>query len=250
MEGPVQLFSGTARQLERELDLRTSLPRIVHLSPATDPFPPQAEVQDETAAVVEVLARRGVGSWLVTRGFIRPGIRQRLAAQANRVRITIGLTTMDRSLQRLLEPLAAPSRLRVRQIASLRRAGLPVQVSLEPLIPGVTDTRANLAPMLEALAAVGIRHITAGYLFLRSDIEENLVGTLAPLGLDEMVRAAYADGPYLRNGNIRPARYLPRTRRQRGYAALMALAAGYGITVSVSATTNPDFPARPAGRAR
>jgi hypothetical protein len=44
-----------------------------------------------------------------------------------------------------------------------------------------------------------------------------------------------------------PARYLPRGRRQRGYATLMALAADYGIGVGVSRTTNPDFGAAPSG---
>jgi hypothetical protein len=51
-------------------------------------------------------------------------------------------------------------------------------------------------------------------------------------------------------GPIAPARYLPKARRQRGYAALVALAAGHGIGVSVSGTTNPDFRSpRPAGGA-
>jgi hypothetical protein len=34
---------------------------------------------------------------------------------------------------------------------------------------------------------------------------------------------------------------LPKSRRQRGYAALMAMAAVHGITVSVCSATNPDF---------
>jgi hypothetical protein len=37
------------------------------------------------------------------------------------------------------------------------------------------------------------------------------------------------------------ARYLPKFRRQRGYAFLSALASRYGISVQVSALTNPDF---------
>jgi hypothetical protein len=55
----------------------------------------------------------------------------------------------------------------------------------------------------------------------------------------------------LGEGTLAPARYLPKTRRQRGYAALMALAAGYGITVRVSGITNPDFgrPRRTESRA-
>ena len=42
-----------------------------------------------------------------------------------------------------------------------------------------------------------------------------------------LVLEAFAGGPILSSGTIAPARYLPKARRQRGYAALMALAAGF-----------------------
>jgi hypothetical protein len=68
------------------------------------------------------------------------------------------------------------------------------------------------------------------------------------------VRQEYAAGPVLRAPGLAAARYLPRARRQRGYATLMALGAAHGITVGVSRLTNPDFAAPPAapapGRAR
>jgi hypothetical protein len=58
---------------------------------------------------------------------------------------------------------------------------------------------------------------------------------------------AFDGGPLVEVGPGGPARLLPKSRRQRGYATLMALAAGRGIRVSVSAATNPDFlPNRPA----
>lgn len=244
-----ELFADTAVQLERELDSRSQLPKAVYISPGSDPFPPQLNAQEEAVAVVEVLARRGVTSWLMTRGYIRPRIRQRLAVVADRIKVTIGLTTMDRQLQRLLEPYAAPSRSRIRQIARLRQAGVPVQVSLEPLIPGLTDTRANLVAVLETLAGVGVRHVLAGYLFLRPAIREKLVEVLAHhKGWDETVLEAYENGPFLRSGGVKTARYLPLAYRQRGYAALMALGASYGISVGINGATNADFPRR--GRRR
>ncbi len=41
-----------------------------------------------------------------------------------------------------------------------------MHVSLEPLVPGVTDSRENLMAVFEALAAARVRHVTAGYLSL------------------------------------------------------------------------------------
>jgi len=251
----VYLFDDTPARLAAELRSRRHRPRAVYISPATDPFMPLAEVQAETADVVDVLAEHGVESWLMTRGFIRPAIGRRLAAHRARVQVTVGLTTLDRRLQRLLEPLAAPPRLRLEQIARLREQGIAVQVELGPLVPGVTDGRDNLEPLLAALARCGIRRVMTGYLFLRPAIGEQLSRALSPYGLDEPVLSAFEGGPILQDGAIAAARYLAKVRRQRGYAAIMALASRHGISVTVSGLTNPDFrlpppPPEPAPRQR
>jgi DNA repair photolyase len=237
----VSFFKDTAEQLAAELARRRAQPRAVYVSPSTDPFMPFPDLQEETAQVVEVLARHGIEAWLMTRGYIRPGALRTLVAHRRFVRVTFGLTTLDRNWRKALEPLAAPPRLRLRQIGQLPHLGLDVRVALEPLVPGVTDTRANLTPVLEALAQVGVRHITAGYMFLRAGIADNLARALDPSGYSDLVLAEFEKGPRFSAGAIAPGRYLSKLRRQRGYAALMALAADYDITVSICAATNPDF---------
>jgi DNA repair photolyase len=227
--------------LPAELQQFRRLPRAVYIGPSSDPFPPSSAVQNEAAQVARVLSKHGIESWFMTRGYIRPAVLRCLAEDAWHVQVTVALTTMNRSLQRALEPLTAPPRLRVRQVADLRVAGIRVQVALEPLLPGLTDTRENLAPVLKALADAGATHIKAGYAFLRSNVHEALLPVLEPLGCAESVLERYRSGPILAAGSLAPARYLPKKYRQRGYASLMALAAGYGITVAISALANPDF---------
>jgi hypothetical protein len=78
-------------------------------------------------------------------------------------------------------------------------------------------------------------------MFLRPGIRENLAGVLREQGLEEIVLGAFEGGPFLKSGRIAGAQYLPKNRRQRGYAALMALGSEHGITVRISAMTNPDF---------
>lgn len=243
----VYLFENSGERLAAELSARKKKPKAVYLSPSTDPFMPLAEVQAETARTVQVLAEHGVQSWLMTRGYIRRAVREILVRHRELVKVTIGLVTMDRALQRRLEPLAASPRLRLRQIARLRERDLRVQVELGPLVPGLTDTRANLEPLLRALAAAGVRNVTASYLFLRPGIQENLGHVLEGPARQALLEA-FAAGPMLQGGTIAAARYLPKPRRQRGYAALMALAAEVGITIHICGLTNPDFVAasRPA----
>jgi DNA repair photolyase len=248
----VQLYLGTPARLKEELAHRRKMPRAVIISPATDPFPPLDEIQRLVPPVIEVLAGHGVESRLMTRGFARPHIVNRLATHSNLVKATIHFLTMDRRLQHVLEPLAAPPRLRLRQIKILRDLGIGVQIALEPLVPGVTDTRNNLLPLLEALAREGVKQVRAGYMFFRTGMRDDLARSLDGRGLGDTVLQSFANGPLLGTETIAPARYLSRSRRQRGYASLMALASEFDITVSVSELTNPDFlaPLAPSPKAQ
>jgi DNA repair photolyase len=237
----VRLVDNAADLLAAELDELPHQPRAVFVSPSTDPFPPVNAIQDESARIVEVLARRGIDVWLMTRGYIRPAAMAVLRKHAQRVKVTMSITTLDRGLQRLLEPLTAPPRLRLRNLTALREAGIRCHAALEPLVPGVTDTRENLPSLLEALASVGVQQITVGYLVLHARREQAFLASLRPHGLDAIVADEYARGPVFSRARGMPGRYLSRTRRQHGYAALMAMAASFGIRVSVNALTNPDF---------
>jgi DNA repair photolyase len=232
-------YIGTAARLEEELTHR-SRPHAVHVSPYADPFPPLAALQAETDRVVEALVRHDVEAWLMTRGYIRPATRAILAANRRQVRVTLALSTLDRGLQRSLEPWTASPCLRLRQLTQLRELGIPVQLAIEPLVPRVTDTRANLNELFCALAAIGVDHVTASYLALGSGTEAALFAALEPYGWGEMALEEYGSGPrFTASGGS--LRLLPKARRQRGYAALMALASEHGIRVSVSAAGNPDF---------
>ncbi len=237
----VLFYGNSAGQLRAELRERRRLPHAVYLCPSTDPVPPFGAVQEEACRVMEVLADYGVETWFMTRGFIRPFALERLTHQRDQIRVTLAITTVDNQLRRALEPLAAPPRLRLKQLAELRRRGIATQVAIDPLIPGLTDTHENLEPLLDALAAEGVNHVTTSYMYLRRGIRDNLLKDLGPLDWAEPVLEAYQGGPSLAMGKVAAAKHLPRPYRQRGYALLMALAASRGITVSVCGLTNPDF---------
>lgn len=237
----IRLTVNAAEQLAAEVANRLHRPQAVYVCPHTDPFPPYLEVQQETGRVVEVLAAHEIEAWILTRGYIRPFAQDVLVRCRDRVKVMVGITTLNRALQRVVEPLSAPPRLRLKQIKRLRSLGVPVQAALEPLIPGLTDTRDNLLELLEALAEAGVRRITAGYLFLPNGAAERLQQQLQPHGWDALVLDAFADGFQTRHGEQGWVRYLNKSRRQQGYALLMALAAPFGITVSISSLCNPDF---------
>ncbi len=106
-EEAVYLFADTPEQLSAELAAQAERPRAVFVGGSVDPFAPLSEIQTQTRKVIDVLAVHDVETWLMTRGFIRPAALRALETHRHRVRLTVGLTTLDRGMQRLLEPLAA-----------------------------------------------------------------------------------------------------------------------------------------------
>jgi DNA repair photolyase len=81
----------------------------------------------------------------------------------------ITITTLDPAIARTLEPRAAAPARRLRTIRTLRDAGIPVCVSIAPVIPFVTEP--DLERVLEAAAEAGAD--SAGYIVLRLPWELN-----------------------------------------------------------------------------
>ena len=81
-----------------------------------------------------------------------------LLAELARHRLTavgISVTTLDPRLSALLEPRAASPTKRLAALGKLAEAGVPVHVSIAPIIPSITDE--FLEAILEAAAAKGVR---------------------------------------------------------------------------------------------
>ena len=230
-----------ADRLAAELAFRNDRPGLILIGPDADPFSPRPDVQHEVARIIEVLAERGIVAWLATRGTPLPTLMETLARHRQHVRVTVSLATLDQNIQRVIEPHAAPTEERLALIAELNRRDVPVEVNLDPLLPGLTDTRDKLWLLLEQLAAFDVRQVTAGYLVLRPGVRERLRAALDPHGWAEVVLGAYHDGPIFRDGPNPAAQYLSKAKRQRGYAALMTLASEFEVSARLSSLANPDF---------
>ena len=85
-----------------------------------------------------------------------------------------------------------------------------MHVSLEPLVPGLTDSRESLMTVLEALSTARVRHVTAGYLSFCTDGREGLERLLDKHDLCDDVLRQYEGGPVLRSRFASPAATCPR----------------------------------------
>ena len=232
----------TSEHLPKALDgLRTS-PSLVVLSPSSDPLPLEREVRAEALRVVSVLLGRGLTVQIMTRGRFSADLIQVLAEHPEQARVAVALTTMEKPLSRILEPRTASPGRRVRDVARLIAAGLDVEVRLEPLIPGLTDTREALLPLFSAIAAAGVKRVVAHYLYLHPTLGDSLDSAFEPLPWGERLRDEFEGGRVFRLGTIGPTKHLPLEVRRAGLARLISLGAEHGISVATGASQNPDLP--------
>jgi DNA repair photolyase len=158
------------RLLAHELDPARLHGQHIAIGTATDPYQPAERRFRVTRSILEVLAlatdlRLSVTTKgdLVTRDI---DVLKRIAARS-RITVNFTITTLDRRLARLLEFRAPTPELRLAALRALREAGIAAGVSLAPVLPDITDSRANLAAVIGAASAHGATHVWANLLFLK-----------------------------------------------------------------------------------
>ena len=79
------------------------------------------------------------------------------------VRVSLSITTLDAKLARLMEPRTSSPEARLRAVRALAGAGIPTNVMVAPVIPGLTDS--EMPAILAAAREAGAR--SAGYVLLK-----------------------------------------------------------------------------------
>jgi DNA repair photolyase len=242
--GRVVLYANLLEKLRCELDCRRRRPLAISFSPSSDLFQPVPEVLDLAYDVLELVLGRGIGVVLLTKGRIPKRHIDLLAAHAPLVRVEIGIITPERRLARLVEPGAASPKTRLRQIRELLAHGVATRARLDPILPGATDDPDALHALCAALAAAGVRELSASTLFLRPAVLGSLRNALGRSRRLRRLRAAFEHGKRLvLPGGQSLVLALPAARRRRIYDWLTAIAAQYAIAVHVCGCKNPDLPA-------
>ncbi|MBV8627325.1 MAG: PA0069 family radical SAM protein [Paraburkholderia sp.] len=184
--------------LMRELSKKSYVPEPIALGVNTDAWQPVERDLRLTRRIVEVLHERGHPFAAITKSSLIERDLDLLAPMAARgqVMAAITITTLDPEIARTLEPRAAAPARRLRTIRTLSEAGVPVGVSIAPVIPFVTEP--DLERILEACVEAGAS--SASYIVLRLPWE------VAPLFKDWLA-AHFPD---------RADRVMSRVREMRG----------------------------------
>ncbi|MDN5882924.1 MAG: PA0069 family radical SAM protein [Nitrosospira sp.] len=151
--------------LRHELARKSYVPEPIALGVNTDAYQPCERALRLTRRVLEVLHECQHPVALITKSSLIERDIDLLAEMAARrqAAVAVTLTALDHAVARTLEPRAAAPARRLRTIRTLTDAGIPVGVSIAPVIPFITE------PDLERVmaAAVEAGAINASYVVLR-----------------------------------------------------------------------------------
>jgi DNA repair photolyase len=144
-----------AERLRVALMSRAYEPLLLNIGSATDAYQPAERKLAITRSVIEVLAEFRHPFSVITKSsgierdidLIAPMAAEQLAAAY------VSITTLDGDLARILEPRAALPQRRLKTIARLAQAGIPVGVSVSPVIPFINEP--EIEHILEAAAQAG-----------------------------------------------------------------------------------------------
>lgn len=193
-----------AEVLRRELARPSWTGESVALGTATDCYQPAEGRFRLTRGVLAALLDHETPVSIVTKSTMILRDRDLLSALAARVKVRVffTVTTLDRTLWKIIEPGTPPPLQRLRALASLREAGVTAGVLIAPILPGITDSAASIDAVMAAAEAHGASFCGASSLRLAPLVKEHYLGVVAARFPDLLPRyqraysGAYAPNAY------------------------------------------------------
>lgn len=145
-KGDVHLYTNLPGLLEKELARKRIIPRWVVLNTASDCFQPDPDILAVTMDVIRTLLDHQIGISMLTKGWIPAECLRLFGRAPEKIQVQIGLVSFSDVYRRTFEPFApAPAR-REENIRRLKGMGIQPEVRMDPIIPFLTDTEAELEP--------------------------------------------------------------------------------------------------------
>ena len=201
----IRVKVNVAAVLRRELARRSWKRELVVVGAATDPYQPAEGRFRLTRACLEVLRDRRNPAGIITRGPMI--VRDIDVLRDLEVTVNFSIPTLDQEVWRRTEPGTAPPQQRFRALEKLVGAGIKAGVGMAPILPGLSDSPAQLEEVVSAARAAGATHLWAAVLHLKPGTREHFLEVLARHWPEQLPRyqALYARGTYLAPAQTEPA---------------------------------------------
>lgn len=136
----------------------------ISIANSSDPYPRAEASAGLTRRCLEILAESNCRIQIITKSNLVTRDGDLLGRGPSTVALTI--TTDDDNIAKIIEPFAPSPSQRLRAAQDLTKAGIPVSVRIDPIIPLVNDQPQKL---IAELASIGVKHITCSTYKAKAD---------------------------------------------------------------------------------
>ncbi len=203
--------------LEKELQKPSWEVFPISLSGNTDCYQPAEKKYRITRSILEVLQRYNHPVGIITKNALVTRDIDILSdmASKNLAAVSISVTTLNEDTRRALEPRTASIKRRLDAIEELSKNGIPVNVMIAPIIPGITNH--EVLPIIKAVSERGAR--TVGHTIVRlngaiGEIFEEWLSTYYP---DRKMKVLHQIQS-VHGGNLNDSRFGTRMKGEGNFA--------------------------------
>ncbi len=168
-ESKIYVKENAGSLVERDLAHEKIWGEHIAIGTATDPYQPAEREFGATRAILEKMAEReGLSLSITTKSdqVVRDIDLLRKISTRSSLTIHMTVTTVRTRLARMLEPRAPRPDLRLEAVRRLREAEINVGINAMPILPGLTDSEADLDALMRAARDCGAQWIAGNVLFL------------------------------------------------------------------------------------
>ncbi len=169
-EQKILVKQDAAKLLEKKLKSKRWKATPLMLSGNTDCYQPAERLLKITRSILEVLWKYRHPVGIITKNslILRDLDILKKMNEHNLVHVSISITTLDEQLRMLLEPRTANIKSRLKVVEELSAAGIPVNVMMAPIIPGLNDH--EIFQMVKTVADLGARNCHYTMVRLNGDV--------------------------------------------------------------------------------
>ncbi len=181
-ERQVVVKVNAVERLGRELAPRRWAGESIAMGTNTDPYQRCEGIYGLTRGLVEVLTTHRNPFSILTKSTLVVRDLDLLAEASRRTDVTVNLSigTLDPEVWRATEPGTPHPRRRVEAVARLRAAGVRCGVLVAPVLPGLSDSAAQLEAVVAACTEAGASSISGGQVvYLKPGTREVFLAHLA-----------------------------------------------------------------------
>ena len=241
-EGEVQLYTNLPHLLKEELLRKKVIPPWIILNTSSDCFQSHPGILSVTYEVIRTLLDHRIGISFLTKGGIPQRFIDLFRRSPEKILAQIGLVSLSDRYWGEYEPGTPSPENRMENIQRLGEIGISSEIKIDPIIPFITDTEAEVTPLFGRLKGLGVKRVTLSYLHLRPAIQKQLMKELSPLHR-WVIESCFRTQEWKAIGSSSKTKLLPRAIREKGYQRIKEIAGSFGITASVCQCKNPDLKA-------